>query len=90
MHIYHGIQYPQRVQRTLIHDLEIIRVRLDPAERELRALLYNFTTLTGELEMPTPRSRDALDGHDCALAHPVTTRPRTTPRRGSRSRSSLS
>ena len=42
MHIYHGIRYPQRVQRTLIRDPEIIRVRLDPAKRELRALLDNL------------------------------------------------
>ena len=45
MHIYHGIRYPQRVQRTLIRDPEIIRVRLDPAKRQLRALLDNLKIL---------------------------------------------
>ena len=39
VHVYHGIWYPQRVLRTLIRDPQIIRVRLDPAKRELRALL---------------------------------------------------
>ena len=33
------IWYPQRVQRMLIRDPEVIRVRLDPAKRDLCALL---------------------------------------------------
>ena len=67
MHIYHGIWYPQRVQRTLIRDPEIIRVRLDPAKRELRALLDNLKILkkknaiyqSGMVSMHV-RARDAL------------------------------
>jgi hypothetical protein len=46
MHIYHSIRYPQRVQRTFIRNPEIIRVRLDPAKRELRALLDNLKKTT--------------------------------------------
>jgi len=46
MRIYNGTWYPQRVLRTLIRDPEIIQVRLDPAKRELRALLDNLTYLS--------------------------------------------
>jgi hypothetical protein len=88
MYAYHSIWYLQRVQRTLIRNPEIIRLRLDPAKCELRALLDNlekkfqlgivrvcefgthFAKRIGELEMPTTRSCDALDGHNRTLTHP--------------------
>jgi len=51
VHVYRGIRNPQRILRVLIGDAKIIRVRLDPAERELRALLDN---LHGHHKIKTP------------------------------------
>jgi hypothetical protein len=39
VHVYRGIRYPQWVLRALTCNAKVVRVRLDPTERELRALL---------------------------------------------------
>ena len=82
------IRYPQWVQRMLIRDPEVIRVHLDPAKRDLLVLPDNFAKLTGELETPATRSRDAFHGNNRTLAHPGHDEQMTS-HRGSHSRSSL-
>jgi hypothetical protein len=59
MYVYHGTQYPQRVQRTLIRNPEIIRVRLDPAKR---TLLDNLKTKREIFQSGTVRMGCASSG----------------------------
>jgi hypothetical protein len=42
MDVYRGIWYPQWVLRAHTRNVKIVRVRLDPTERKLRALLDNL------------------------------------------------
>jgi hypothetical protein len=42
VYVNHGIRYAQWVLRALSGDAKVVRVRLDPTERELCALFDNL------------------------------------------------
>jgi len=75
----HVVQYPQRVLHTRARTPQIIRRRLDPAKGELRALLDHLEKRTGELEIPTARSRpnDSPPRLTLKILAPITRKPRT-------------
>src|SRR6266550_2238405 len=61
----------ERILHPRIRNAQIIRVHLEPAQRELSTLLDHIPEAPGQLQLPSPRHRDRLDGQNTsfALAH---------------------